>query len=137
VFGGRWQICEQQGFRRCRSITNDIPDLSYIGWNNRISSIREGSNKVLLEAAALGTPFVATTTSGTNEFFRDPPGGAEVPPGDTPSLSRAIVELLLDERRRRMLGQQAAQGSLRFRSDQVAEEMVGLYTEVLAGQRKR
>jgi hypothetical protein len=42
VYGGRWQICEQQGFRSCRSITSDIPDLSIIGWNNRVSSIREG-----------------------------------------------------------------------------------------------
>jgi len=96
-----------------------------------VSSIREGSNKVLLEAAALGTPFVATETSGTSDFFRNPPGGVEVPPGDVPALSAAMVDLLRNEGRRRLLGEQAARSSRRFHSEQVAEEMWRLYRRVL------
>lgn len=99
-----------------------------------VSSIREGSNKVLLEAAALGTPFVATETSGTGAFFRDPPGGIEVPPGDAPALAAAMVELLRDDERRRTLGRQAAQACARFRSDRVADGMMLVYEEALKGR---
>lgn len=100
-----------------------------------IPSIREGSNKVLLEAAALGTPFVATTTSGTGDFFRDPPGGVEVPPGDVPALAAGMVELLQDEARRRALGRQAAASCQRFRSERVAAEMLQLYDRVVETSR--
>lgn len=95
-----------------------------------VPSIREGSNKVLLEAAALGTPFVATTTSGTNDFFRDPPGGVEVPPEDIPALSAATADLLRDENRLRLLGEQAARSGWRFHPERVAEEMRRLYPQV-------
>ncbi len=100
-----------------------------------VPSIREGSNKVLLEGAALGTPFVATETSGTGVFFRDPPGGIEVPPANVPALSAAIQTLLLDEERRRTLGENAARTADRFRSERVAGEMLTLYRQVL--QKKR
>jgi len=100
-----------------------------------VPSIREGSNKVLMEGAALGVPFVATTTTGAVAFFRQPAGGVEVPPGDARALAAAISGLLLDDLRRQNLGQQAAQNSLRFRSEQVAEEMLHLYTWVLTEQR--
>jgi glycosyltransferase involved in cell wall biosynthesis len=96
-----------------------------------ISSIREGSNKVLLEAAALGTPFVATDTSGTGVFFRHPPGGIEVPAGDANALAQAMRALLLDADRRQTLGWNAYQSSARFRSVQVAQQMFDLYRWVL------
>jgi glycosyltransferase involved in cell wall biosynthesis len=98
-----------------------------------ISSIREGSNKVLLEAAALGTPFVATNTSGTGDYFRDLPDTVQVPPGDVPALQAGILELLQDTERRQTLGRQLAQSCQRFRSDHVAAEMVRLYREIVAG----
>jgi hypothetical protein len=42
VLGGRWQICQDVGYRNCLTLTSDIPDLRQIGWNDRVSSIREG-----------------------------------------------------------------------------------------------
>ncbi len=131
------RLAEEYGVRERVTFTGELPAglfTRYLAAADLvvISSIREGSNKVLLEAAVLGTPFVATTTSGTSDFFRDPPGGVEVPPGDVPALGTAIADLLRDEARRRLLGEQAARSSRRFRSEQVAEEMWQLYGRVLA-----
>ncbi|MGC8872942.1 MAG: glycosyltransferase family 4 protein [Chloroflexia bacterium] len=97
-----------------------------------VPSLREGSNKVLMEGAALGLPFVATATTGAVDFFRDPPGGLIVPPGDPAALAEALTRLLGDKALQRQLGEQAARVAGRFRSAQVAEEMLALYHEVLA-----
>jgi hypothetical protein len=38
---GRWEICDREDFRgSCRIVTNSVPDLSRIGWKNRIRSAR-------------------------------------------------------------------------------------------------
>jgi hypothetical protein len=44
VLGGLWVICTDINYVGCRSVREDIPDLSVIGWGSRISSIREGQN---------------------------------------------------------------------------------------------
>lgn len=97
-----------------------------------VPSLREGSNKVLMEGAALGIPFVATATTGAVDFFRDGNGGLIVPPGDAAALAGAIARLLADKALQDRLGEQAARVAGRFRSAQVAEEMLSLYREVLA-----
>jgi glycosyltransferase involved in cell wall biosynthesis len=89
------------------------------------------SNKVLMEGAALGVPFVATSTTGAVDFFREPPGGLIVPPMDPAALAEAILLLLKEDALRLRLGQEAARVAGRFRSAQVAEEMLRLYHEVL------
>jgi glycosyltransferase involved in cell wall biosynthesis len=96
-----------------------------------VPSVREGSNKVLMEGAALGVPFVATSTTGAVDFFREPPGGLIVPPMDPAALAEAILLLLKEDALRLRLGQEAARVAGRFRSAQVAEEMLRLYHEVL------
>ena len=38
---GRWEICDREDFRgSCRIVTDAVPDLSRIGWKNRIRSAR-------------------------------------------------------------------------------------------------
>jgi len=71
---------------------------------------QEPLGRVLLEAAASGTPTVATDVGGTREVF--PPGSGAavlVPPDDTDALGAAILELLDDAPRRRALGRAARQ----------------------------
>jgi hypothetical protein len=41
VNGGRWALCFDADFGRCREIDGSIPNLKAIGMNNTISSIRE------------------------------------------------------------------------------------------------
>jgi hypothetical protein len=42
VSGGRWQLCEHAGFGgRCITVDHDVGDLSAIGFNDQISSVRQ------------------------------------------------------------------------------------------------
>ena len=55
---------------------------------------REGLGKVLLEAAAAGTPVVSTKVTGVVDIIEDGLTGLLVPPGDAPALARAVGRLL-------------------------------------------
>jgi hypothetical protein len=45
VTGGRWNLCFDANFQRCREITGNVPDLRQIAMNNTISSIQEVSGR--------------------------------------------------------------------------------------------
>jgi Beta/Gamma crystallin len=40
VLGGRWEICAEPAFRRCQIVDRDVPSLSSIGLNKKLSSAR-------------------------------------------------------------------------------------------------
>ena len=60
----------------------------------------EGIPRVLIEAAAMGTPIVSTTIPGVAEIVEDGVNGSLVPPRDAVALASAI-EMLLDNPRLR------------------------------------
>jgi hypothetical protein len=45
VSGGRWNLCFDANFQRCREISGNVPNLRQIGMNNTISSIQELSGR--------------------------------------------------------------------------------------------
>ena len=55
-----------------------------------LSSRREGLPYVLLEAASIGKPHIATDVGGVAEFITDGESGVIVPPGDPEKLADAI-----------------------------------------------
>jgi glycosyltransferase involved in cell wall biosynthesis len=59
-----------------------------------LPSFAEGVPVVLMEAMASGLPVIATRVAGVPELVTDGETGLLVPPGDTASLARAIVDLL-------------------------------------------
>jgi len=61
-----------------------------------LSSVSEGFPAVLLEAAACGTPIVATDVGSAAEIV--PPAGILVPPKDPEAIVQAFVELVENER---------------------------------------
>src|SRR6185369_7738983 len=65
----------------------------------------EGVPKVLLEAAAVGRPIVATNVRGCREAVRDGVNGLLVAPGDLQQLVQAIVRLLNSRADRERFGQ--------------------------------
>ena len=67
-----------------------------------LPSACEGFGLPAVEAAACGSPVVATTESPLPELLRG--GGIFVPPGDEAALTEAMRVLLGDERRRQMMG---------------------------------
>ena len=67
----------------------------------------EGFGMVILEAAACGVPAVATNVGGIPAAVVDGETGLLVPPGDTESLSAALVRMAVDNGFRDRLGQRA------------------------------
>jgi glycosyltransferase involved in cell wall biosynthesis len=68
------------------------------------SSYTEGLPNVILESLAAGVPVVATAVGGTPELVDDGENGFLVPAGDVLALSRRLLELLGDPRRREAMG---------------------------------
>lgn len=123
--GGRMQLL---GFR---------PDVSRI--LNELTILvhparQEPLGRVLLEAAASGTPIVATDVGGTREIFPPESGSARLVPHDDPSaLAGAIDELLADEACRVRMGEAARRRAVAaFDAYQAAARLIEHYRQLLA-----
>jgi len=95
---------------------------------------QEPLGRVLLEAAASGTPTIATDVGGTREVF-PPTAGAAVlqPPDDADALGAAVVELLDDAPRRQAIGRAARQRAEdAFDVRKTTADLLAHYHEVLA-----
>jgi glycosyltransferase involved in cell wall biosynthesis len=96
-----------------------------------LPSLSEGLPMVALEAMARGIPVVATRVGGVPEVVEDGHSGMLVPSADPRALARAVITLLLDPVRRRVMGgagrERVARGfSIRAR----AERVLSLYEDV-------
>lgn len=81
-----------------------LPDL-ICRWDiSAVPSMCESFGVAALESSAMEVPVVASRVGGLPETVRDGQTGLLVPPGDSDALADAIVELLLDEPRRRAMG---------------------------------
>ena len=59
-----------------------------------VPSLLESLNKVCIEAAAVGTPFVITKTTGISAWVPDTGVGIVVPPDDPDALATALSAVL-------------------------------------------
>lgn len=69
-----------------------------------VPSMKESFGMAALEAMAYGLPVVASRVGGLPEVIGDKVGGLLVPPGDVGKLADALVTLLRDPSRCRLLG---------------------------------
>jgi glycosyltransferase involved in cell wall biosynthesis len=97
-----------------------------------LPSRSEGFGRVLVEAAFLGIPAVASRVGGIPEVVVDGHTGLLVPPGDPAALAHAVTTLLGDPDRRRAMGQAAHTHALaRFTIRRHVDGVEGVYAEVL------
>jgi glycosyltransferase involved in cell wall biosynthesis len=97
-----------------------------------LSSLREGLPNVLLEAMALEVPAVATRIAGIPKLITDGRGGRLVEPNDLDGLTKALHELLTNERLRTEF-RTAARETIETGYSFVAriEKMAAVYDEML------
>ena len=72
-----------------------------------LTSDTEGTPGVVLEAACLGLPVVATRVGGVEECVVDGDTGYLAPPQDESQLVEAVLRLLRSPERRRIMGREA------------------------------
>jgi glycosyltransferase involved in cell wall biosynthesis len=97
-----------------------------------VASPLESLNKVCMEAAAVGTPFVVTQTTGISAWVPDEGVGIVVPPRNAAAIAWAIEEIIgghfaYD-------APTAARFAGRFSPDTVAAEVMEFYEEVVGGR---
>jgi glycosyltransferase involved in cell wall biosynthesis len=97
-----------------------------------VPSRLESLNKVCVEAAAVGTPFVVTETTGISAWARDAGVGFVVPPDDEPALAEALA---LAVRQGPLTPAESAAFVAPFSPDRVAAEVTAFY-ESLVGARE-
>ena len=90
-----------------------------------VPSHLESLNKVCVEAAAVGTPFVVTSSTGISSWVTDGIGTV-VPPADPEALAAAVNDAV----GRRTDEARIADFVKPFTPETVASEMVGIYREV-------
>jgi glycosyltransferase involved in cell wall biosynthesis len=120
------------GFRR------DIPEVMAALDVLVLPSIRsEAIPQVIPQALAVGTPVVASTVGGSPELIRDGENGRLVPPGDAQALADAILGLLHDPERARLMARAGgAMVSERYTIDATMTRTAAVYSEILAEKRR-
>jgi glycosyltransferase involved in cell wall biosynthesis len=97
-----------------------------------LPSRREGHPIALLEAMAMGVAVVATRVGGVPELVKDGVHGLLVETEDSDRLAEALITLLTDAERRRVL---AEVGMLMVREqyglERMAEQVAAAYNDVV------
>lgn len=87
----------------------------------------EGYGLVLLEAMAAGLPFVSTPCGAAPELAAT---GAGLLAADAGAMRDALLGLLLDDAKRREMGQRGREAAPRYTWDSVADQYLDLFAEV-------
>ena len=97
----------EEGYITWLGHSNDMPTILKSSSIVCLPSYREGLPKVLLEAAAIGRPLVATDVPGCREIVMNRENGILVKLKDAESLYQAIKELVSDNEIRLSMGQRS------------------------------
>ena len=112
---------------------DDIAELAAAADVFALTSVWEARALVLQEALMTGKAIVATATGGSAELVGD--AGILIDHDDDAAFAAAVAELAVDPARRAELGARArARGAELPDEREVAEELAGLYTELVSAQ---
>lgn len=104
-------------------------------WGLAFASPKEGWGITNLEAAASGTPVVASSSPGIRESVRDGETGYLVPHGDVPAMAAAMGRLAADRALVDRLGVQARTFAETFTWERAADETERHLQRVLTSRR--
>lgn len=96
-----------------------------------VPSILESLNKVCVEAAAVGTPFVVTETTGIAAWVTDDGVGQVVRPSDPAALSDALNRVISGQWRHDPV--RAGEFAASFAPDAIATQVIEIYESVSGG----
>jgi len=100
-----------------------------------LPSYREGCPRILVEAAAMGIPLVATDVPGCRVVVEDNINGYLVPPRDAAALAEAIEQLVSDAAIRQRFGEAGRLiAVLNFDEDLVLEDTLHVYDQLMEPQ---
>jgi len=97
-----------------------------------LPSEREGIPRVLIEAAAMNLPLVATDMPGCREVVIDGSNGFLIPPNDSKAFEQAIIELITHPEVRHQFGAVSRNRVLeKFDLKKIAIMLSDIYHELL------
>lgn len=99
-----------------------------------VPSLEEGGNRIVMESAAVGTPFVATRTSGDWAWARDGRCGLSVEPAAPVELAEALARILGQPDQARAMGQAGRAAAEHFRSGPIVERFLRLCEAAVKGE---
>jgi glycosyltransferase involved in cell wall biosynthesis len=97
-----------------------------------VPSVSESFSRVVIEAAAVGTPPVVTRTTGASAYVAEQRAGLLVEPRSGESIADAMAALLSDASIWEGYSHRAAAMAPAFSSAQIAEDLLRLYRRALA-----
>lgn len=89
-----------------------------------VPSIAESFSRVVIEAAAVGTPPVVTRTTGASDYVRDADCGRVVDPQSGASLAQGVASAIMHQHD---LSQRCVPFAQSFRSSVIAQELLEIY----------
>jgi glycosyltransferase involved in cell wall biosynthesis len=112
-------------------LRDDIPELMAAFDVFALSSLWEGSPRVLPQAMATGLPIVTTACDGCAEVVEDGVNGLQTPPGAPSALAQALLKLLQDPALARQMGAAGQARVAEFSDHIMVSQIAALYTELL------
>ena len=106
---------------------SDIPELLSMLDVFVLSSFSEGLSLTLIEACAAAKPIVATDVGGNAEIIKHQSNGLLVPSDQPGVMARAILEILNDKEKARLMGEV---GKKKFEEEFTLDVMVKKYEEL-------
>lgn len=131
------RLARRLGIADAVAFTGFVPEAEKVRWLHRAAALvypspREGWGISTLEAAACGTPVVASDSDGLRDAVRHGETGFLVPHRDAAAWADRMVALLTDAALRDRLGAAGREWARRFTWDGQAARMQGIIEE-LAG----
>jgi glycosyltransferase involved in cell wall biosynthesis len=101
-------------------------------WIHVLTSPKEGWGISALEAAACGTPTVASNSPGLRDAVQDGETGVLVPHGNVERLSVALGDLIESDARRKEMGEKARRFAEAYSWELSARQMLGILEDRVA-----